>query len=45
MQAIFVPQDETCYALYHAGSAHDAAAAGAQAGLVFDRIMTAISLP
>ncbi len=41
VQAIFVPQDESCYALYHAESARDVVAAGAEAGLVFDRIVTA----
>jgi Protein of unknown function (DUF4242) len=45
VQAIFVPQDETCFALYQAESESDVAAAGATAGLIFDRIVTAFSLP
>lgn len=45
VRAIFVPQDESCFALYQAGSAQDVTAAGHLAGLVFDRIVTAESLP
>ena len=45
MQAIFVPQDENCFAIYHAGSARDVTAAGRQAGLTFDRIVAAVSVP
>jgi hypothetical protein len=45
VRAIFVPQDESCFALYQAESEQDVAAAGARAGLVFDRIVAAFSLP
>jgi hypothetical protein len=45
VQAIFVPQDETCFALYRACSAGDVSAAGQQAGLAFDRIVAAVSIP
>lgn len=45
VQAIFVPQDESCFAIYRAGSARDVTTAGRQAGLVFDRIVAAVSVP
>jgi hypothetical protein len=41
--AIHVPQDESCFAVYDASSAEAVAAAGALAGIVFDRIVTAIT--
>ena len=41
IQAIFVPSDETCFALYRAGSAAAVCAAGAAAGLEFDRVTPA----
>jgi hypothetical protein len=40
---IHVPQDESCFAGYDAASAEAVAAAGALAGIVFDRIVTAIT--
>ena len=45
VQAIFVPQDESCFAIFRARSAHEVAAAGRLAGLVFDRIVPAVSIP
>jgi hypothetical protein len=41
IQAIFVPSDETCFALYRAQSAAEVCAAGAAAGLEFDRVAPA----
>jgi hypothetical protein len=41
IQAVFVPVDETCFALYQAGSVADVTAAGSRAGLEFDRIAAA----
>jgi hypothetical protein len=40
--AIFVPQDESCYALYRAGGAAEVTAAGSLAGLAFDRVTAAV---
>jgi hypothetical protein len=42
MEAIFLPHDESCFALYQARSASDVTAAGSLAGLVFDRVTDAI---
>lgn len=36
--AVFVPQDETCFALYRAGSPPEVTAAGTLAGFAFDRV-------
>jgi hypothetical protein len=41
IQAIFVPSDEICFALYEAGSVADVTAAGSLAGLEFDRVAAA----
>lgn len=43
IQAIFVPRDENCFALYQANSAQAVTTAGALAGLVFDRIAEALT--
>ena len=45
VQAIFIPTDESCFAVYSAGSDQDVTAAGNLAGLVFDRIVTAVCDP
>jgi hypothetical protein len=45
VQVIFVPQDENCFAVYRAGSAADVALAGGLAGLDFDRVVSALSMP
>jgi hypothetical protein len=45
LQAIFVPQDESCFVLYQAGTPDEVSTAGTFAGLVFDRIMPAICEP
>jgi hypothetical protein len=45
VEAIFLPRDESCFALYRARSASDVIAAGSLAGLVFDRITDAIVSP
>lgn len=45
VQAIFVPQDESCFALYRADSELQVTAVGWQAGLTFDRVVPALSLP
>ena len=42
MEAIFLPRDESCFLLYRAGSAADVTAAGALAGLAFDRVTDAL---
>jgi hypothetical protein len=39
LHAIFVPEDETCFLLFDAESAHDAASATARAGIAFERIV------
>ena len=39
--AIFVSRDETCFALYRAGSPPEVTAAGTLAGFVFDRVADA----
>jgi hypothetical protein len=38
VEAIFLPRDESCFALYQARSASDVTTAGSLAGLVFDRV-------
>jgi hypothetical protein len=45
IQVIFVPQDESCFAVYGAGSAADVALAGGLAGLDFDRVVPALAAP
>ena len=45
IQAVFVPQDESCFALYRAGSAEEVTAAGALAGLDYDRVVAALAAP
>lgn len=45
LQAIFVPQDESCFVLYQADTTDDVTTAGTLAGLIFDRIVPAICEP
>ena len=45
LQAIFVPQDESCFVVYAARTAEEVSTAGALAGLTFDRIVPAICEP
>jgi hypothetical protein len=45
LYAVHVPQDESCFAVYEAGSAEAVAAAGALAGIEFDRIVEAATGP
>lgn len=45
IRVIFVPCDESCFALYVAGSTAEVMAAGALAGLVFDRVGEADTAP
>jgi hypothetical protein len=42
--AVFVPSDECCYSLYGADSAAQVIAAGALAGLEFDRVSPAVAV-
>lgn len=42
MEAIFLPEDESCFLLYQAHRAGDVTAAGAAAGLAFDRVTDAL---
>jgi hypothetical protein len=42
VEAIFLPQDESCFMLYQAHRAADVTTAGALAGLAFDRVTDAI---
>jgi len=42
VEAIFLPHDESCFALYQARSAGDVTTAGTLAGLAFDRVTGAI---
>lgn len=42
VEAIFLPRDESCFALYEARSAADVTTAGSLAGLRFDRVTDAI---
>jgi hypothetical protein len=43
LQTVFVPEDETCFYLYEAGSPDVVRVAGSRAGITFDRIARAIS--
>lgn len=43
IQAIFVPQDESCFVLFQAESAADVTAAGTRSGLTFDRVAAALA--
>lgn len=45
IRAVFVPQDESCFALYQASSAEEVTAAGALAGLEYDRVVKALTAP
>ncbi len=45
LQAIFVPQDESCFLVYLASSPAEVSAAGALAGLAFDRVVAAVCEP
>jgi Protein of unknown function (DUF4242) len=45
VRAIFVPRDENCFVLYQASSAQAVSTAGTLAGLVFDRIAEAVTVP
>ncbi|HEV3295892.1 MAG TPA: hypothetical protein VG123_43510 [Streptosporangiaceae bacterium] len=42
VEAIFLPQDESCFVLYQARCAADVTAAGSASGLAFDRVTDAI---
>jgi hypothetical protein len=42
VEAIFLPRDESCFVLYRARRAADVTAAGALAGLTFDRVTDAM---
>jgi hypothetical protein len=42
VEAIFVAQDENCFAMYCARSAQEVTAAAAAAGLVLDRVSPAV---
>ena len=42
LYAVHVPLDEICFAVYDAASADAVTAAGALAGIVFDRIVEAV---
>jgi len=42
VEAIFLPQDESCFVLYRAHRAADVTAAGSLAGLAFDRVSDAM---
>jgi hypothetical protein len=44
LQAIFVPEDETCFYVYSSSSAAAVGDAATRAGLRFDRITEAVSL-
>lgn len=45
IQAIFVPADECCYALFEASTMAEVTAAGALARLEFDRLSSAVLIP
>lgn len=45
VEAIFLPDDESCFVLYHARHAADVAAAGSAAGLDFERVTGVIISP
>jgi len=42
VEAIFLPQDESCFLVYRARSAGDVRTAGSLAGLAFDRVTGAV---
>jgi hypothetical protein len=42
IEAIFVAQDENCFAVYRAGSADQVTTAAAMAGLELDRVVPAV---
>ncbi len=42
IQAVFVPAEETCFALFEAPTAAAVSAAGSAAGLEFDRVTVAL---
>jgi uncharacterized membrane protein len=43
LHSIFVPEDETCYLVYEAGSVDAVAGAAARAGITYERIVAAFS--
>lgn len=43
LHSIFVPEDETCYLVYEAGSMDAVAVAAERAGIRYERIVTAFS--
>jgi hypothetical protein len=45
LRSIFVPEDETCFLLYEAGSADAVRKAALRAGLTFERIAAATVQP
>jgi hypothetical protein len=45
LRSILVPEDETCFYLYEAGSAEAVREAAQRAGLRFERIIAAVSEP
>jgi hypothetical protein len=45
VRLIYVPQDESCFALYLAGSAEAVTIAGRLAGITFDRVVAALIAP
>lgn len=45
VRAIFVPDDEICFHLYEAATAEAAGEAARRAGVVFERVLPAITEP
>ncbi len=45
LRAIFLPEDESCFALYEASSLEAVADAGKRAEIPFDRIREAVDVP
>lgn len=45
LHSIFVPEDETCFFLYEAGSAAAVREAAGRAALVFERVAEAVEAP
>jgi len=45
LRTIFVPEDETCLVLYEADSAEAVREAARRAGLAFERVAEAVSVP
>ncbi len=43
LRSIFVPEDETCFLLYEAGSADDVREAARRADLQFERVALAVA--